>query len=344
MRRRIMSEKSKARATIIAGDILCAKADGSKCVFDAADVANISSTDWTPIGVVTIPPSHDVYGTGEGAAISLKLMSCNTPDDGTLSNETIYWGQNNATANNTTYRHCNTIGTAGSQTDDVTISIGVLSYLATQEYTPIGGVTGGIIGGLGNSKFTCVDDNNSIYMCSSNKLVCPSPYYSDGSKNTKYHEDTYGTQINPSRNALISFEGKEFTSNILSKNIRQFDWKTASTISQGNSGSNNDGTASYYFPPFCCSWRYHTIGTEQGDWYIPSSGELCYLAARISDITNTISNIPNTLCPPSTLGSSTETYWNNSTREIYTISLGNNAQINRNYKYTATYYIAYIRF
>jgi hypothetical protein len=39
----------------------------------------------TPIGVVVIPTSHNVYGTGECAIVSLNTMSCNTPDTGNLT-------------------------------------------------------------------------------------------------------------------------------------------------------------------------------------------------------------------------------------------------------------------
>ena len=55
----------KNRAGIVAGDILRAKEDGSRYVFDADDYVDIASTDWTQIGIVVIPPSHTV-GTNQG--------------------------------------------------------------------------------------------------------------------------------------------------------------------------------------------------------------------------------------------------------------------------------------
>ena len=36
--------------------------------------------------------------------------------------------------------------------------------------------------------------------------------------------------------------------------------------------------------PFVCSWRFHTKGTQQGDWYVPSVGELGYIICKLTTI------------------------------------------------------------
>ena len=37
---------------------------------------------------------------------------------------------------------------------------------------------------------------------------------------------------------------------------------------------------------------FHTPGTNQGDWYLPSAGEFGYVSVRIIAIKNTINKIP----------------------------------------------------
>lgn len=41
-----------------------------------------------------------------------------------------------------------------------------------------------------------------------------------------------------------------------------------------------------YSPAACCCWRYHTKGTNQGDWYLPAAGELGYIVVRYQTIKN----------------------------------------------------------
>ena len=36
---------------------------------------------------------------------------------------------------------------------------------------------------------------------------------------------------------------------------------------------------------------YHTVGTSQGDWYLPSQAELGYVVARLSDINNAVRKV-----------------------------------------------------
>ena len=78
-RRTLTSNDIVGKKDAVAGDILCAKEDGSKMVFKAADYASIPNSGYTPIGIVVVPPSHDVYGTGEGSAICLNYISPDTP-------------------------------------------------------------------------------------------------------------------------------------------------------------------------------------------------------------------------------------------------------------------------
>ena len=62
------------------------------CLQEELSVEKYPSSQYTPIGVVVIPSSHDVYGTGECGIMSLKAMNYSTPDNGGTSEKGIYWG------------------------------------------------------------------------------------------------------------------------------------------------------------------------------------------------------------------------------------------------------------
>lgn len=101
--------------------------------------------------------------------------------------------------------------------------------------------------------------------------------------------------------AINDKDGKSNTAAVLEYATGQTDWRTAAEIN--NSG---DGT----FPAFECSWRYHTSGTSQGDWYVPAVGEL-YPVYNNSSNLNAVKNALTTLEAPdffgTSFGSSTQT-------------------------------------
>lgn len=51
------------------------------------------SSKYTPIGVVVVPGSHNVYGDGSCGVMSLKPMNCDTPSTGGTSEQYIYIGE-----------------------------------------------------------------------------------------------------------------------------------------------------------------------------------------------------------------------------------------------------------
>ena len=118
----------------------------------------------------------------------------------------------------------------------------------------------------------------------------PSPYLSDGSKNPLYSSTkrTYHSEM--SGNCLSNFNGKENCENILKIATGQIDWKTASIIEECYFYDKDEGEGYDYddrYPAVCCCWRYHTSGTNQGDWYLPSIAELGYLPPRNYTISKT---------------------------------------------------------
>lgn len=76
--------------------------------------------------------------------------------------------------------------------------------------------------------------------------------------------------------AVTDIDGKNKTDKILATATSQSNWRTASSI------SNNSGKG--YAPAACCCARYHTLGTQAGDWYLGACGEMCMILAKKTDI------------------------------------------------------------
>ena len=62
------------------------------CVSSSADLSNYPSDSYTPIGIVVVPASHNVYGDGSYGIMSLKSMNCDVPSTGSTSEQYMYWG------------------------------------------------------------------------------------------------------------------------------------------------------------------------------------------------------------------------------------------------------------
>lgn len=248
---KISKDKSKA----VAGDIVMWDGEEKYVLIDTEDetLQYVKDLGHTPIGVVVIPTSHDVYGTGECAIISLKAMSYSTPDKG--GNSLINWGNNGyeiAALKN--FNTVNTVDTSG-------ILIGTSDY----SYIP-------------STKFTSNISVDGVAGYYSTSYMGPSPYLVDGSRNPVY-SSTEKSEFN----ALSDFDGVGNSRILWDKATKQTDWKTSKTI------TNN--TTNGYLPAACCCWRYHTIGTEQGDWYLPAAGELGYMIARFKEIQSAFTKI-----------------------------------------------------
>lgn len=215
----------------------------------------------TPIGVVVIPPSHNVYGNNVGAIISLKAMphvsdNSNTEHSGIstpvglwagafksemLSSPTIYaYGRVNNQSNTHTL----------SYTDDTIISNETLSF-ASDLYSG------------GTYSVACIDDSNSWYYSSSSvntNCVIPSPYLSDGSRNPKYGKEA---------NDILKFDGR---------------YKTSNKLSYGKITSSD-----YTGEEAARSCNLYNVGSKT--WFLPDLGEVGYLAARVRTIRKSLDKL-----------------------------------------------------
>ena len=238
-----------------AGDILLWDKTGLRKLFVSSDsLSSYPSESYTPIGIVVIPASHDVYGDGSCGVMSLKLMNCDTPSTGGTSEQEMCWG----------------VGTN-------------ISGLPDLDQVPTGNTSNGIPTGsalsayLPSDKFSgtqCAHDMDAYYNSSS---YIPSPYLTDGSRNPGYYQTS--SPSSPS-NALADFDGIGNTEKIITqRGTKDYDsWKPT-----------YDSQTDY--PAASCCDMFHTEGTSQGDWYLPACGELGYIMPPFNKINDAIDKI-----------------------------------------------------
>ena len=238
------------------------------------DGSNYPIENYTPVGVVAIPSSHNVYGDGSCGVVSLMNMNTDQPDIGSVETNEITWGYNNLdidTLPNLDEMPSVGYNSAGDKTSTV-IGVSSTSYIPSDLFEN------------SSSAIQCPHDLNAYYdyIISINNAA-PSPYLTDGSRNPAYYQTT---EPSSTSNRLADFNGKQNTQILCDLATAQADWKTASTI------TNKSGEG--YYPAACCCWRFHTEGTNQGDWYLPAMGELGYVMARLKIINDTISLLSDT--------------------------------------------------
>ena len=292
MRRRtfltVSNEGIKASNAVACDICLCNKSNGKLLIVESAKftASEYPSDKYSPVGVVVIPGSHDVYGDGSCAVMSLKEMNLSTPDTGSTSRQYICWGQYGTDISNmTNYNKVCYVGSNGTVSQTVQ---GVTDYA----YLP-------------SDKFSNVqnpyDKDTYFYYNNSNNYI-PSPYNEDDTRNPAYYQTSSPSS---SKNAMSNFNGKGNTTKLINIATSQSGWKTASTI------TNNSGSG--YSPAACCCWRYHTDGTKQGDWYLPAMGELGYIMPKFNKINQAISTL--TTAYGSTVGvqvDDNQYYWSSS--------------------------------
>lgn len=249
-----------ALADTVAGDVCCYNSTkGVKMFFrlDGMSASDVIPSDCTPIGVVVIPASHDVYGTGECAVMSLVHMSATTPNTGTTGTSTLYWGYNGIDVSDLPNRTSSvTIGKTSAQGDSVTglITYGFLPFDAA-------------------SLYQCKSDPIAYYTQDTDAV--PSPYLADGSRNHNYYTTDSPSSAN---NSQSDFNGKAYTKII----IEQYDESGGTVI---------NSYRDWVWPSFKTTSLFQPIGTSQGDWYLPTQAELGYVVVR----KNTIQAVLNEL-------------------------------------------------
>ena len=217
--------------------------------------------NYTPIGVEVVPAEHNVYGTGQAGIMSLVEMDYDTPDVGSLNGRFMYWGGKGTDTSLPNYDAVNYIGDNGNLNNGVVQGTTNYAYLPSDLFSTV----------------TSLDGESNYFYNDSHRYAL-SPFNADGSRNEAYYTTVYSTA-----NALSDFDGVGNTKVLTDLATSQSDWKTANTI------TNNSGAG--YYPAACCCWRFHTAGTDQGQWYLPAAGELGYVINRFNAINETINKI-----------------------------------------------------
>ena len=279
------------------GDVMMWDNVGNEKVFVKYDDLNITdypSERYIPIGVVVIPSSHDVYGTGECGVISLNEMDYSNPDNGSTSYQKMYWGA---------------YGINIPELPNLTQVPLISTALTSNEIT---GVTSGETSGgylpstnITSNKPAAGNGLDTLAGYNTSSSYIPSPYLENGDRNPSYYTTDTTKYPKLSANCLSDFNGKSNTEIILTYATGQTDWGTASTITN----SSNVG----YYPAACCAWRYHTPGTNQGDWYLPAMGEMGYMIARFNEIQTTLNKLSSLYGNSSVVSlDSSNGYWSSS--------------------------------
>jgi len=214
----------------------------------------------TPIGVVAVPYNYTPDNTTR--IMSLVNMSCITPEtgttaisDGNVSDDlNLRWGPVTAVANLAIYNSVNYVnGKTGA-------GLGTNTYVRLPSDTDFN--RNGTIDPSGDYYYYNYDTVTSVNA----KRFGPNPILPDGSKNILYYADDMATN---------DFDGRGNTDKILAA-VSGTEWKTASSI------ENTAATGNY--PAAMTCYRFHTIGTNAGDWYLPACGELAFITVRYGAI------------------------------------------------------------
>ena len=273
------------------------------------------SSRYTPIGVVVVPGSHDVYGDGSCGVMSLKPMNCSTPATGGTSEQSMYWGVYGTDIS--TLPNLNQAPIVGSgsnvgNADSTVTGQDSYPYLPSDKFSAV----------------QCPHDTDAYYYSSSSSYdQAPSPYLTDGSRNPAYYQTTSPSSSN---NCLADFDGRGNTDKIITQrgNKEYTSWKPGSS------------TEADYPAASCCD-MFYTEGTQQGDWYLPAMGELGYIMPPFNKINEAITKMRNAY--GSSVGVSLLTnyyYWSSSeyssyfARRVYT-----NYGVVYNYRKDYSYYV-----
>ncbi len=143
--------------------------------------------------------------------------------------------------------------------------------------------------GTSNGYFT-VD----YYDSSSQTNKIPSMF----NENNKWNTSVLGA-VN--QYATTDIQGREKTDLILASATSRPTWMTDTSI------TNESGVG--YAPAACCCARYHTLGTNAGDWYLGASGEMCMILVQKTAINAKLAQIAAVYSTDSISSLANSGYW-----------------------------------
>lgn len=237
----------------VAGDVLFYNPNTDKLVFGRFVDTNsdYQYNDLTPIGIVTVPASHNIYGDNSCACLSLEQYRKAVCDNYDLDKDS--------------RSKFNAILKCDLNNDFVEMYEGNYSGSISRRH----------------SVTQSSRSNKLLYDIGYSESVnhTPSPY-NDGMLNNWYLQET----IEDQPNILNDFDG--FTNTQLIKNLAPPEnWNTVMDLTSDEILDNN-----LFVPPIICL-VYNTIGTVAGDWYWPTLAEMIYAMSRDEDVEVSRQNI-----------------------------------------------------
>lgn len=247
----------------VAGDVcMYGINEGKLIVVNDWDASKYPIDTYVPIGLVVVPGSHNVYGDGTCGVMSLNHMNCSSPTTGG-SAQNMYWGVYGTDID--TLENLDKVPYVGSNgsVGDTVIGVTGKAYLPSD-----------------HANFTAVtnpyDPGTKYYYNDSDKYI-PSPYMNDGTFNPNY---SMTGSPSSAANCLADFDGKGNTQKIIEvRGSKDYSSWTPSATTQAD------------YPAASCCDMYFTQGTNQGDWYLPSAGELGYAVVRQQAINDKINEL-----------------------------------------------------
>ena len=267
-----------------AGDIVLW--DGEKKVVVDLNGFSLPTSGYTPIGVVVIPASH--MDDNKARMMSTRWMSCDDPENGSLTRQGMVWGTATDLSGLTNFTQVPVIAryddeSAGGVTaltePQAIYTANTYAFVSSDNPNWTGETNPEDPGTKWRQSNTYWRQNESgETVVDNNNFYAPSPYAADGTPNPLYRATSYsGGSIN---NALSYFDGRHQTDVILeARGAKDYSsWKPTYNIPAD-------------FPAVSVCDMYHTVGTSQGDWYLPSQAELGYVVARLNDINNAMTKV-----------------------------------------------------
>lgn len=274
MRRRLMGSSGLAvrkieHDNVAPGDAVFYDASAGAMVYYRLGEGSESIPEsCTPIGVVVIPSSHNVYGNGACGVMSLVPMSCDTPATGGTSEQGMCWGVvGDDISSLKDLNHVPFVGKAESLGD-------VDSTIVGYEYYAF----------LPSDYFTAAQcpHNTNVYWKTIEEGFphAPSPFLTDGSRNPSYYQTASPSSTS---SAIADFDGRG-NSDIIVAQRGTKDY--SSWLPEVSTGID--------YPAASCCNMFYTDGTKQGDWYLPACGEFGYVLSVSKKINQAIGVINKT--------------------------------------------------
>ena len=265
----------------VAGDIVVWDGEQKRVV---AQEGFFLSDKYTPIGVVVIPASH--MDDGRARMMSTRWMSCDDPENGSLTRSDMVWGTATDLTGLTNFTQVPVIAryddenkggvTALTEPQDIYMAY-TYAFLPSNNPRWPGEPNPEDPGTRWKQSNTYWADSGHTVAAAYN-FYAPSPYAADGTPNPLYRATSYsGGSLN---NALSYFDGRHQSDVILeARGAKDYEsWKPTNNVPSD-------------FPAVSVCDMYHTIGTSQGDWYLPSQAEMGYIVARLNDINNAMTKV-----------------------------------------------------